>query len=207
MIDVHTANTPNGIKIPIALEELGIEYRIIRINLSAKEQKAPEFLKISPNGRIPAIVDQDGPDGSPLSVFESGAILLYLADKCRALIPSDPVGRVRALEWTFFQVGGVGPMFGQAGWFRRSAESMPLALERYQNESTRLTQVLESRLVVVPWLAGDAFSIADIANFGWLRHGSSYTGVDLTRFAAVQRWVAAIESRPAVQRGLLAIQD
>jgi len=206
LIDVYTANTPNGIKIPIALEELGVEYRFVRVDLSANEQKKPDFLKISPNGRIPAIVDHDAAGSSPLSVSESGAILLYLADKYRALIPSDHVGRVRALEWLFFQVGGVGPMFGQAGWFKHSAERMPVALERYQNESKRLTQVLESRLAAAPWLAGDQFSIADIANFGWLRHASSYTGADLSPFAAVHRWVAAIESRPAVQRGLVAVQ-
>ena len=207
MIDVHTANTPNGIKIPIALEELGVEYRIVRINLSANQQKSPDFLKINPNGRIPAIVDHDAANGTSVSVFESGAILLYVADKYHALIPSDLKGRVRALEWLFFQVGAVGPMFGQAGWFKRSQEPMPAALERYQNESTRLVQVLESRLAVVPWLAGDEFSIADIANFGWLRRGGDYTGVDLSRFSAVNRWVSAIEMRPAVQRGLLAIQD
>ena len=207
MIDVYTANTPNGIKIPIALEEMGVDYRIVRVNLSANEQKGPEFLKISPNGRIPAIVDHDAAGDSPLSVFESGAILLYLADKYRALIPSEPVGRIRALEWLFFQTGGVGPMFGQAGWFKRSAQPMPVARERYQNESKRLTQVLESRLAAVPWLAGNEFSIADIANFGWLRHAGNYTGADLSPFAAVHRWVAAIESRPAVQRGLAAGQD
>jgi len=207
LIDVYTANTPNGIKIPIALEELAVQYRIVRVNLSANEQKAPEFLQISPNGRIPAIVDHDAAGGSPLSVFESGAILLYLADKYRALIPRDPVGRVRALEWLFFQAGGVGPMFGQAGWFRRLPQPMPMALELYQNESKRLTQVLESRLAAVPWLAGEEFSIADIANFGWLRHASSYTGADLLPFAAVQRWVATIETRPAVQRGLATVRD
>jgi len=189
LIEVHTANTPNGIKIPIALEEMGADYRVVRVNLSANEQKAPEFLKISPNGRIPAIVDHDAAGGSPLSVFESGAILLYLADKYRALIPSDSIGRVRALEWLFFQIGGVGPMFGQAGWFKRLAEPIPVALERYQNESRRLTQVLESRLAVAPWLGGEQFSIADIANFGWLRHGSSYGrgSVAVRRRAALGR--------------------
>ena len=118
MIDVYTANTPNGVKIPIALEELGVPYRVHRINLGANEQKRPEFLRLNPNGRIPAIVDPDGPDGTPLSVFESGAILWYLAEKFRVLMPGDPIERVRALEYTFFQVGGIGPMFGQAGWLR-----------------------------------------------------------------------------------------
>ena len=204
MIDVYTANTPNGVKIPIALEELGVAYRIQRVNLSVNEQKQPAFLAINPNGRIPAIVDPDGPQGEPLSVFESGAILLYLADKFGALIPADPVGRVRALEYLFFQVGGVGPMFGQAGWFGRHSQPMPLAIERYQTEARRLSAVLQARLATSPWLAGEQFSIADIANFGWLRN-AAYAGVELALFPAVLRWVESIEARPAVQRGLTAL--
>ena len=151
MIDVYTANTPNGVKVPMALEELGVPYRLHRVNLGALEQKQPDFLRINPNGRIPAIVDPDGPGGVPLSVFESGAILWYLAEKFGGLIPVDPVERVRALEYTFFQVGGVGPMFGQAGWFTRSApEPVAFAIERYRKESNRLTAVLEARLQQVP---------------------------------------------------------
>lgn len=130
MITVHTANTPNGVKIPIVLEELGVPYAIHRVDLSANEQKQAAFLAINPNGRIPAIVDHDGPDGGALSVFESGAILLYLADKFKRLMPADPVGRVRALEYLFFQMGGVGPMFGQAGWFMRQDEKVPMAIAR-----------------------------------------------------------------------------
>jgi GST-like protein len=125
MIDVYTANTPNGIKVPIALEELAVRYRVIRVDLGAQEQKRPDFLRLNPNGRIPAIVDSDGPGGAPLSVFESGAILWYLAEKYPGLMPDNAVERIRALEYTFFQVGGVGPMFGQAGWFMRHSEPMP----------------------------------------------------------------------------------
>lgn len=204
MITVHTANTPNGVKIPIVLEELGVPYAIHRVDLSANEQKQAAFLAINPNGRIPAIVDHDGPDGGALSVFESGAILLYLADKFKRLIPADPVGRVRALEYLFFQMGGVGPMFGQAGWFMRQDEKVPMAIARYQTESRRLTEVLEARLSTQPWLAGDEYSIADIANFGWLRV-ATYAGIDLANYPSVQRWVQVIEARPAVQRALMAM--
>lgn len=132
-------------KVPIALEELGVPYRLHRIDLGANEQKRPEFLRLNPNGRIPAIVDAEGPAGAPLSVFESGAILWYLAGESPGLMRGDPVERVRALEYTFFQVGGVGPMFGQAGWFMRHSEPMPLAIARYQAEADRLTAVLETR--------------------------------------------------------------
>lgn len=204
MIDVYAANTPNGVKVPIALEELGVPYRVHRIDLGANEQKRPDFLRLNPNGRIPAIVDTDGPGGAPLSVFESGAILWYLAEKHPGLMPADPVERIRALEYTFFQVGGVGPMFGQAGWFARHSQPMPLAIERYQNEARRLTAVLESRLQSVPWLSGSSYSVADIMNFGWLRV-PTYAGVDLKDYPAVQAWVERIAQRPAVQRGLQAV--
>lgn len=205
MIDVYTAKTPNGIKVPIALEELGAPYRIMRVNLGALEQKRPDFLRINPNGRIPAIVDQDGPGGVPMSVFESGAIVWYLAEKFGALIPTDPVERVRALEYTFFQVGGIGPMFGQAGWFERSApQRVDLAIERYRNESNRLTSVLEARLRQVSWLAGSEFSVADIMNFGWL-DAAAYAGVKLADYPAVGEWVDRVRLRPAVQRGLAAL--
>jgi len=204
MIDCYTANTPNGVKIPIALEELGVPYHVVPVNLSASEQKQPAFMAINPNGRIPAIVDRDGPGGLPLSVFESGAILIYLADKFGKLLPDDPVGRVRALEYLFFQVGGVGPMFGQALWFMRRSEPVAVAIERYQNESHRLTAVLEIRLSAQPWLAGAQFSIADIAHFGWLRVAHR-SGVELSGYPAVQRWVDVIARRPAVQRGLAAV--
>ena len=204
MIDVYTADTPNGIKVPIALEELGLPYRIMRVNLGAGEQKRPDFLRINPNGRIPAIVDPDGPNGVPLSVFESGAILWYLAEKSPGLMPSDPVERVRALEYVFFQAGGIGPMFGQAGWFMRNQVQVPMAIQRYQAESRRLANVLEHRLLEVPWLAGETYSVADIMNFSWLRT-PSYAGLDAAEHPAVARWVARIAARPAVVRGLAAL--
>ncbi|QTN27854.1 glutathione S-transferase N-terminal domain-containing protein [Rhodoferax sp. AJA081-3] len=204
MIDVYTANTPNGVKVPIALEELAVPYRVIRVDLGALEQKRSDFLRLNPNGRIPAIVDNDGPGNAPLSVFESGAILWYLAEKFPGLMPESPVERIRALEYTFFQVGGVGPMFGQAGWFMRHSEPMPLAVARYQTESNRLTAVLEARLQVSPWLAGESYSVADIMNFGWLR-AAQYAGVPLDNYPAVRAWVTRMAARPAVIRGLQAI--
>lgn len=206
MIDVYTANTPNGIKVPIALEELGVPYRISRINLEANEQKRPEFLRVNPNGRIPAIVDSDGPGGSPLSVFESGAILWYLAEKYPGLMPEGRQERIRALEYCFFQASGIGPMFGQARWFMRQGEQVPMAIQRYRDESRRLTAVLEGRLQSVPWLAGTTYSVADIMNFGWLRV-PEYPGLDLAEFPAVSDWVARIAARPAVARGLAALAE
>lgn len=204
MIDVYTANTFNGVKVPITLEELGVPYRVLRIDLGAQQQKSPEFLRLNPNGRIPVIVDHDGPAGAPLSVFESGAILWYLAEKYPGLMPLDATERVRALEYTFFQVGGIGPMFGQAGWFARQKEPVPIAIERYQTESNRLTAVLESRLQTATWLAGNSYSVADIMNFGWLRE-PLYAGVRLENYPAVRAWVDRIAARPAVLRGLQAI--
>ena len=204
MIDVYTAHTPNGVKVPIALEELGVPYRVHRINLGANEQKRPEFLRLNPNGRIPAIVDRDGPGGAPLSVFESGAILWYLAEKFPGLMPGDPTERIRALEYTFFQVGGIGPMFGQAGWFARHIERVPLAIDRYQPEARRLTAVLEARLQTMPWLTGQSYSVADIMNFGWLR-APEYDRVRLEDYQAVRGWVERVGARPAVVRGLQAI--
>jgi len=204
MIDVYTANTPNGIKIPIALEEMGVPYRIIRVDLSRDEQKSPAFLLLNPNGRIPVIVDTEAAEG-PLSVFESGAILLYLAERFGRLIPINQVNRIRMLEYLFLQVAGVGPTFGQAGYFLRVApNNVPFAIERYQAEARRLIGVLDLRLANHQWLAGDDFTIADIANFGWLRN-PNYAGVDLDKAPNVQHWVKRISDRPAVQRGLAAV--
>jgi len=202
MLRALTADTPNGIKIPIALEELGVPYELVRIDLTRGEQKQPAFLADNPNGRIPVLIDDEGPGGGRLSVFESGAILLYLAEKFGRLLPGDPRGRLRALEYLFFQVSGVGPMFGQVGWFKRSApEPVAFAIERYQNEARRLTGVLEQRLEQSEWLAGAEYSIADIANFGWLRV-ANYADVDLDDFPAVRSWVGKIAARPAVLRAL-----
>ncbi len=206
MIDVYTADTPNGVKIPIALEEIGAPYKIIRVNLSAQEQKREEFLKLNPNGRIPAIVDHDGPLGGPFAVFESGAILLYLAEKFGALLPADPRGRVNAIAWTFFQVSGVGPMFGQARFWRRRAEVNPAAIERYEQESARLITVLERQLRDTAYLAGETVSIADVAHFGWIDVAEVYAGVDLSTAPSVARWREALRARSAFQRGVAAVR-
>lgn len=206
MIELYSANTPNGLKVPIALEELGLDYRLIKVDLAAGEQLRPAFLGINPNGRIPAIVDAQGVAGQSVSLFESGAILLYLAEKGGGLLPSDPLERLRAMEYLFLQVASVGPMFGQAGWFLRSApEPVPIAIARYRNEAMRLTTLLEARLGAHPWLAGSEYSVADIMNFTWLRV-ADYAGVDLLSFPAVSRWLARIAARPAVQRALARLQ-
>ncbi len=200
-IDLYTWSTPNGRKASIALEELDLAYKVHPINITKGEQMQPAFLAISPNNKIPAIVDPEGPDGRPFSLFESGAILIYLAEKTGRLLPSAPVARYRALEWLMWQMGGFGPMLGQAHHFRRFApEQVPYAIERYTNETRRLYGVLDRRLGEVEYLAGD-YSIADIATFPWAaRH--EWHGVDLAEFANVKRWFDAIAARPAVERGM-----
>lgn len=204
MIDVYTANTPNGIKIPIALEEMGIPYRIIRVDLTRNEQNSPDFLNLNPNARIPAIVDTEAEEGA-LSVFESGAILLYLTERYGKLIPDNSVNRVRMLEYLFLQVAGLGPTFGQAGYFLRAApDRVTFAIERYQTEARRLIGVLDKRLKNNQWLAGEDYTIADIAHFGWLRN-PGYAGVDLDNSPHVQRWATTIAERSEVQRGLAAL--
>ena len=204
MINVYTANTPNGIKIPIALEEMAIPYRIIRVNLNQNEQYDPSFLALNPNARIPVIVDTET-DYGDLSVFESGAILLYLAERFERLIPNNPLNRVRMLEYLFLQVAGVGPTFGQANYFLRTApEKIPFAIERYQKEARRLITILDQRLANHRWLAGDDFSIADIAHFGWLRN-TNYADITLEDAPNLQLWVKNVAERPAVQRGLAAL--
>lgn len=209
MIEVYTANTPNGIKVPILLEELGVPYRITAMNLANKDQKQESFLKINPNGRIPAIVDTEvfDSEGKPLTVFESGAILLYLAEKYSALLGESLEDRTRVLEWLFFQMGGVGPMFGQANFFN-STEEFPSenALQRFRIESQRLVSVLESRLAVTPWLAGEHYTIADIANYSWLRYAES-AAIDLADYPAVAAWREKIEQRLAVHRGINRVQN
>ena len=195
MIDLYTAATPNGHKISIALEELGLPYRVHALSFEQKEQKSPEFLRINPNGRIPAIVD----DG--FAVFESGAILIYLAEKTGRLLPGDARGRSLALQWLMFQMGGVGPMQGQANvFFRYFPEKLPGAIERYQNETRRLYEVLDRRLGEAEYLAGD-YSIADIATYPWVRV-HDWAGVAVEGLDHLQRWMAALAARPAVQRGL-----
>jgi glutathione S-transferase len=197
MIELFTAATPNGWKASITLEELGIEYRVRRIVFDKQEQKEPWFLKINPNGRIPAIVDH-GNGG--FAVFESGAIMIYLAEQAGALLPADVKGRSLVVQWLMFQMGGIGPMMGQANVFYRYApEKIPYAIERYQREVRRLLEVLDSRLADNESLAGD-YSIADIANWSWVR-GHKWSGVEIDGLDHVQRWLDVIAQRPAVQRG------
>ncbi|KAF0863699.1 glutathione S-transferase family protein [Pseudomonas sp. LD120] len=198
MIDLYTAATPNGHKVSILLEELGLPYTVHALSFDKKEQKAPAFLKINPNGRIPAIVDRDHGD---FPVFESGAILVYLAERSGQLLPADPKGRSIVMQWLMFQMGGIGPMQGQANvFFRYFPEKLQGAIDRYQHETRRLYEVLDTRLQQVDYLAGD-YSIADIATFPWVR-GHEWSGVSVQGLTALQRWMAALEARPAVQRGL-----
>jgi len=199
MIDLYTFSTPNGHKASVVLEELGLGYETHVVDITAGEQKAPEFLRINPNGRIPAIVDRDEHD---LAVFESGAILLYLADKTGQLIPQDVRGRTRVISWLMFQMGGVGPMMGQANvFYRYFPTKIPEAIERYQKESRRLLEVLDRRLGESAYLGGDEYSIADIANFCWART-HEWSGVSTVGLGHLERWLTEIEARPAVVRGL-----
>jgi GST-like protein len=198
MLTLYTAATPNGHKVSIALEELELPYELRVLELSANQQKQPEFLAINPNGRIPAIVDHDAED---FAVFESGAILVYLAEKAGKLLPSDVKGRSRVLQWLMFQMAGVGPMMGQANvFFRYFPEKIQPAIDRYQGEVRRLFGVLDGHLADHEYLAGD-YSIADIATFPWVRTWR-WSGVPIDDFAHLRRWLAAIRARPAVQRGL-----
>jgi len=207
VIDLYSWATPNGHKVHIMLEETGLPYRAHSVNIREGEQFRPEFLRISPNNRIPAIVDQDGPGSKPLSLFESGAILLYLASKSGSLLPADLHARWTCVQWLMWQMGGVGPMFGQANHFRRYArEQIPYAIDRYTNESNRLTGILDRRLEVVAYLAGKEYSIADIAVYPWLR-GAENRGVNIDTYPNVRRWFDAISARPAVQRGVQVLAD
>jgi glutathione S-transferase len=198
MITLYTAATPNGHKASVTLEELGLPYTVHPLNLMKGEQKTPQFLAINPNGRIPAIVDSEEDD---FAVFESGAIMIYLAEKTGKLLPTDVRGRSRVIQWLLFQMGGVGPMMGQANvFFRYMPEKIQPAIDRYQNESRRLLTVLDTRLKDSEYLAGD-YSIADIANFCWART-HNWSGVDISDLPNLKRWMDAIYARDAVQRGL-----
>jgi GST-like protein len=202
MIDAYVWTTPNGYKALIALEELGLSYRTRWIDISKGEQMSPEFLAVNPNNKIPAIVDSEGPDGSPISVFESGAVLTYLADKTGALLPKGGAARYATLEWVFFNAAGTGPMLGQLNYFTRFAsEKIPAAIERYTKEAQRLYRVLDKRLSEVPYLAGE-FSIADIMNMTWARAGKGIAGLDVGSYPNVTRWLDELEQRPAFQRAL-----
>jgi len=197
MIELFTAATPNGWKASITLEELGLEYRVRRIALDKKEQKEPWYLKLNPNGRIPTIVDHDN---GAFAVFESGAIMIYLAEKAGALLPKDVKGRSLVIQWLMFQMGGIGPMMGQANVFYRYApEKIPYAIDRYQREVRRLLEVLDTRLGETEYLAGD-YSIADIANWSWV-FGYKWTGVSIDGLGNLKRWLDVIATRPAVRRG------
>jgi glutathione S-transferase len=198
MIDLYTAPTPNGWKASVTLEELGIPYETHAIDLSKNEQKQPWFLAINPNGRIPAIVDRELGN---LPVFESGAIMIHLAEKAGRLLPAGAAGRARVLSWLMFQMGGVGPMMGQANvFFRYFPEKIQPAIDRYQNESRRLFEVLDRRLGEGEWLADD-FSIADIANWCWVRT-YKWSGVSIDGLSNLRRWLDAMKERPACRRGI-----
>lgn len=199
MIDLYSAATPNGHKVSIALEELSIPYTLHQLDLSKQDQKQEWFLKINPNGRIPAIVDRDEGD---FAVFESGAILIYLAEKTGRLMPTDTKGRSLVMQWLMFQMGGIGPMMGQANvFFRYFPEKIQSAIDRYQGESKRLFRILDGHLQHHEYLAGD-YSIADIANFSWVRT-HRWSGVEVSDLPHLSRWLKQIKARAAVQRGIL----
>ena len=207
MIEVNSWATPNGHKVHIMLEECGLPYKAIAVNIGAGEQFTPEFLAISPNNKIPALVDPDGPDGKPIHLFESGAILLYLASKTGRFLPADVRGRFETLEWLMFQMGGVGPMLGQAHHFRIYAqEKLPYAIDRYTNEARRLYGVMDRRLAKTKYIAGPEYTIADIAIFPWLRSWKNQ-GIDWNDFPHLKGWFDEIGARPAVQRGVQVLAD
>ena len=202
MIEVYSWPTPNGHKVHIMLEEFGLAYRVHPVDIGAGDQFAPGFLAISPNNKIPAITDADGPDGKPISLFESGAILLYLAGKTGQLLPSDVRGKYEVLQWLMFQMGGVGPMLGQAHHFRIYApEKIDYAIDRYTNEARRLYGIINKRLAQSTYLGGRGYSIADVAVFPWLRSWKNQ-GVEMADYPHLKGWFDEIAKRPAVQRGL-----
>jgi GST-like protein len=202
MIDVYSWATPNGHKIHIMLEETGLEYSVHAVDIGAGDQFTPDFLAISPNNKIPAIIDNAGPEGRPLALFESGAILIYLAEKTGKFLPADPVGRYETIQWLMFQMGGIGPMLGQTHHFRNYApEKIEYAINRYSNEARRLYGVMDKQLGVTKYLAGDEYTIADIATFPWTRSWENQ-GIVLDEFPNVKRWFDAIAARPAVKRGV-----
>jgi GST-like protein len=208
MIDVYTWPTPNGHKVHILLEECELPYAVHPIDIGAGDQFAPDFLAISPNNKIPAIVDSDGPDGEPIPLFESGAILVYLAAKTGRFLPSDIRAKYEVLQWLMFQMGGVGPMLGQAHHFRNYApQKIAYGIDRYTNEAKRLYGVLERRLAAAgDWLAAGEYSIADIATWPWIRSHDNQ-GVSLDDYPNVSRWFERIDERPAVQRAITVLAD
>ncbi len=206
MIDLYTWPTPNGHKVHIFLEETSLEYNVIPVNILTGDQFDPEFLKISPNNKMPAMVDRDGPDGKPYAVFESGAMLLYLAEKTGRFMPTGMADRYTVIQWLMFQMGGIGPMLGQAHHFRLYApEKIEYAFNRYTNEASRLYRVVDTRLAEVEYLAGD-YSIADMATYPWLRYHENQ-GQKLEDYPHLKRWYDALSERPAVQKGLAVLQE
>lgn len=206
MIELYTWPTPNGHKVHILLEEIGLPYTVIPIDINQGDQFKPEFLKISPNNKMPAIVDPDGPNGEPYAVFESGAILMYLAEKTGQFLPAETAARYQVIQWLMFQMASVGPMLGQAHHFRTYApEPLPYAIQRYTNEASRLYGVLNRRLAESNHLAGD-YSIADIAVYPWIRPYERQ-GQTLADFPNLQRWFEQLSARPAVQRGLSVLAE
>ncbi|MFO1244057.1 MAG: glutathione binding-like protein [Ramlibacter sp.] len=202
MIDVYSWPTPNGHKVHIMLEECGLPYRAIPVNIGTGDQFQPAFLALSPNNKIPAIVDPEGPDGRPISLFESGAILVYLAAKTGKFMPKGDRARYEVLQWLMFQMGGVGPMLGQNHHFRQYApEKIPYAIDRYTNEARRLYGVIDRQLAKTRYLAGKTYSIADIATFPWLRNWQNQ-GIVLADYPHLERWFNTMAARPAVQRGV-----
>jgi GST-like protein len=207
MIDLYSWPTPNGHKIHIMLEETGLPYRVHPVNIGAGDQFKPEFLKISPNNKMPAMIDSDGPDGKPMSMFESGAMLIYLASKTGRFLPEDLRDRWSTLQWLMFQMGGVGPMLGQAHHFLVYApEKIPYAMQRYSKEANRLYGVMDRRLAESKYIACDEYTIADIAIMPWLRSYKNQ-GVEMDEYPHVKRWFEKILARPAVQRGLAVLAD
>ncbi len=202
VIDLYTFTTPNGRKVSIALEELGLPYNVHVVDISKGDQFKPEFLAINPNNKIPAIVDPQGPGGKPFSVFESGAILLYLAEKTGKLLPADARGRTEAVQWLMFQMSGVGPMLGQLTHFKRFAkEQIPYAIERYSKESERILGVMDKHLARHEFLAPE-YSVADIATYPWLKSAGEYHPELMQSVTNVRRWLDTVGARPAVQRGM-----
>jgi GST-like protein len=206
MIDIYFWPTPNGYKITVMCEEVGLKYNIVPINIGAGDQFKPEFLKISPNNRMPAIIDHEGPDGKPIAIFESGAILMYLAEKTGKLMPSDPRGKYNVIQWLMFQMASVGPMLGQAHHFRVYApERIEYATNRYTNETKRIYNVIDKQLSQTPYIAGD-YSIADIAIYPWLVP-HNMQGQNLDDFPHLKKWYEGLRARPAVQAGFAAMAD
>jgi GST-like protein len=202
MINVYAFATPNSVRIPIALEELGLAYTLTAINVREGEQRQPSYLSINPNGKVPILVDSGGPDGKPLTLGESGAILIYLAEKTGKLLPMHGEARFRVLEQVFFHLTGIGPALGQAGYFQKqSPEAQPSAQARFENEVARVMRVLDGTLAERIYVAGAEFTIADIVHFGWMWR-RSFADVDLTLYPNVQRWYDLIDGRPAVQKAL-----